>query len=357
MKEIERSPGGAISFEKFMTLSLYHERYGYYQVNQPKTGRNGDFYTSTSVHDIFPRVMARVLIADIHKHNLEPFIVDAGSGDGNFIASFLDEVKQKDQALFHQLTYCVIEASQYHRRLIKEKVHGLNVRMYSSLSEIKNDVPILNGILLSNELLDAFPVRVVEKFQKQLYEVCVGIDHRGSFREIYKPCTDAKLIKWLNHHDVVLAEDQRFEVPLIMSDWLYKTGEWISEGKVYTIDYGYTNEEWQHPARKRGSLRGYRKHQLMEDVLRYPGEMDLTTHVSIDAIEKIGIENGLEWLECLPQGQFLLKHDLLSFIKQVNPDKPFSNEQKQNRAIRWLAESNQFLVMIQEKRQRKKDDA
>ena len=350
LSEIECSSEAFITFERFMTLSLYHPLLGYYQKDVPKVGRRGDFFTSTSVHDVYSRVMARVLINEIQSNEYAPVIVDAGSGDGKFIASFLDEVKFVDHQFYKKLSYFVLESSPYHQQLITNRTKQHHVQIYPSLSSVKKVLPKLDGILFSNELLDAFPVRVIEK-QHELVEVCVGLDKYNCFTEVYIPCTDPAILNWIARHELQLSDGQRIEIPLAMGKWLDEVGSWLTNGKVVTVDYGYTNEEWNSPERRRGSLRGYRNHQLIENVLQSPGEMDITTHVHIDAIKNIGLSHGIKWLSCMPQGEFLLKEGLFQFLQQSNPNDPFSKEHKQNRAIRWLAESNQFLVMIQEKRE------
>ena len=55
---------------------------------------------------------------------------------------------------------------------------------------------------------------------------------------------------------------------------------------IISVDYGYTNEEWQEPIRRDGSLRGYYKHKLMNNVLVHPGEMDITSHIHWDVLQK-----------------------------------------------------------------------
>ncbi|TKD70101.1 SAM-dependent methyltransferase [Pseudalkalibacillus hwajinpoensis] len=332
-----------------MSLALYHERFGYYRIDKQKVGRNGDFYTSTTVHDVFARVMASVICKDFSNNLMDPVIVDVGSGDGRFIQSFLKEVKKIDALLYRKLTYYVIESSPYHQRLIKERADSANIRIFSSLTDLQEEMPKLNGLIFSNELLDAFPVRVLEQYEGELLEVCVGLDDENKLIEVYKPCTDVETGTWMKQYGYPISRNQRFEVPLKMTDWLHRTCKWLSSGKIYTIDYGYSDVEWKDPARRRGSLRGYHNHQLITDALRYPGQMDLTTHIPIDTVRKVGEQHGVNWISCEPQGTFLSKNGLWDYLIKPNPDKPFSLEQKQNRAVRWLAESNQFHVMVQEK--------
>ncbi|HWF17936.1 MAG TPA: hypothetical protein VG754_01635 [Verrucomicrobiae bacterium] len=54
--EIDRE--GAISFARFMELSLYCPKIGYYEQSGVSPGRKGDFYTSVSVGELFGDLLA-----------------------------------------------------------------------------------------------------------------------------------------------------------------------------------------------------------------------------------------------------------------------------------------------------------
>ena len=66
----------------------------------------------------------------------------------------------------------------------------------------------------------------------------------------------------------------------------------LEDGYLLTIDYGYTSAEL--PRFPRGTLMSYRGHQALEDVLRDPGEQDITAHVCFTALEQHGKQIGLE---------------------------------------------------------------
>src|SRR5580693_4918504 len=56
-KEIrERGP---IRFSRYMELCLYDPDLGYYSRNAEQFGKAGDFYTSSDVHAVFGRLLAR----------------------------------------------------------------------------------------------------------------------------------------------------------------------------------------------------------------------------------------------------------------------------------------------------------
>ena len=50
---IKDSSQRRISFAEYMNLALYHREYGYYNSGAVAIGKEGDFYTSSSFHDVF----------------------------------------------------------------------------------------------------------------------------------------------------------------------------------------------------------------------------------------------------------------------------------------------------------------
>ncbi len=58
-RRIEAARG--IPFAEFMALSLYHPEFGYYMASRKRIGREGDFFTSSSVHALFGRLVCRQL--------------------------------------------------------------------------------------------------------------------------------------------------------------------------------------------------------------------------------------------------------------------------------------------------------
>ncbi|MYH67415.1 MAG: SAM-dependent methyltransferase, partial [Dehalococcoidia bacterium] len=49
---VEEMDGGAMPFERFMELALYHPEHGYYR-KAGRIGTGGDFLTSPSIHPMF----------------------------------------------------------------------------------------------------------------------------------------------------------------------------------------------------------------------------------------------------------------------------------------------------------------
>jgi len=50
---------GPIPFSQYMHLCLYHPELGYYSRHAEQFGKAGDFYTSSDVHAVYGRLLAR----------------------------------------------------------------------------------------------------------------------------------------------------------------------------------------------------------------------------------------------------------------------------------------------------------
>ena len=334
-----------------MDTVLYHPTKGYYMNDKTKLGKEGDFYTNNHIHSIFGKVFANVFLNIWKKTKIQPVICEIGGGDGKFAKAVLDEFsKQSDQVI----RYYLVEESPFHQKEQRKHVPiSENVVQFSSLEELKDTLPEFKGILFSNELFDSFPVEVVEKKGDQLYEVRVGLDENDQLCEKWVPLERDDILEWLSKNDYHIENGQRIEIPLVMTEWIYDIANWSKEAFIFTIDYGYKKEEWSHPAHRKGSLRGYYQHKMIESPLKHPGKMDLTTHIHLDAVKEIGLEAGLTFQGMIRQDHFLLRAGILDYLQEHHDPNPFSEVSKQNRAIRSFITgsgiSSSFQVIIQSK--------
>src|SRR6266853_5158006 len=104
---------GPIPFSCYMEICLYDPAQGYYSANAEQFGKAGDFYTSSDVHAVFGRLLARqfdeVWRALDHPAQIE--IVELGPGRGLFARDVLDWSKKKFPDFFAALTYTLQESS------------------------------------------------------------------------------------------------------------------------------------------------------------------------------------------------------------------------------------------------------
>src|SRR5947209_19357849 len=56
---VEIRQRGPIPFSRYMELCLYHPTLGYYSRERERFGVAGDFYTSSDIHAVYGRLLAR----------------------------------------------------------------------------------------------------------------------------------------------------------------------------------------------------------------------------------------------------------------------------------------------------------
>ncbi|MGW6663205.1 MULTISPECIES: SAM-dependent methyltransferase [Peribacillus] len=346
---IAGSPQKRISYHDYMEAVLYAPNIGYYVREKKKIGSRGDFYTSGNVGDAFGRSLARWFVYLIKSCGVSPKIIEVGAGDGKLAYDILVSMKELEPQIWDSLTYILVDESPFHRRLQQERI-GMFKQAVSAASLEKWTK--VNGILFSNELFDALPVHVIEKYKGALVEVFVT-EKEGDFVEMREPLDNPDILSYLTERTITLNERQRYEVPLKMVREYEKIVSCIESGILLTIDYGYTEREWKEPAHLQGSLRGYYEHQMIKDPLMYPGDMDLTTHIHFDTLIEIGKRKDLSNHGLFPQNEFLLKAGILEELRDHQGTDPFSKTAKRNRAIRGLIVpggfSEHFKVLLQSK--------
>src|SRR5271169_3694592 len=104
---------GPIPFSRYMELCLYDPDLGYYSRNAEQFGKAGDFYTSSDVHAVFGRLLARQF-EEMWRTFGSPAqieILELGPGRGLFAQDVLAWSEKKFPQFFHALHYSLAERS------------------------------------------------------------------------------------------------------------------------------------------------------------------------------------------------------------------------------------------------------
>ncbi|MBM7552296.1 SAM-dependent methyltransferase [Thalassobacillus pellis] len=330
-KAIESNNKHSIGYDTFIELALYHFEKGYYQTAKDKIGKRGDFYTSSKINPVFAHVLAEFFIHVHEFHGLPLAICEIGGGDGSFALDVIDIFEQNDK----NFSYHIIEKSHFHAGKIKNRDLSGKIHIHSSFSSFNRAESHFKGIVFSNEWLDAQPVKVYEQRNNSLKEVRIAVDDESDFFEVMHP-VQKKMSVYMENTLGHLSEGQRTELPVYMEDCAEVISSILESGVILTIDYGYTTDERSHPARREGSLRGYRNHQLIKNILEAPGSMDITHHVQWDLWKEICESFGIHTVSLMKQREFLLETGILGKLIQHDDNNPFSYVNKRNRAIRSL---------------------
>lgn len=299
---------GAITFAEFMAACLYEPGLGYYTSAGRKVGAEGDFYTSSNVHSIFGRLLAREIIR-MWQSLGEPAnfqIVEAGAGNGRLAADVMDAVAELAPELYCKVTCRLIEAEPSlavtQAKMLASHAPHL---VWSTPAELSAGNLAITGCIFSNELVDALPVHLVEMTGKGLEEVMVAADGAQFCEKLATPST-AAIEEFLARHAITLVEGQRAEIRLAADDWLSGVAASLERGFVMTIDYGYLAAELYGRMRTNGTLLCYYRHQLEENPYIRIGQQDITTHVDFSALIQTGATAALDKIWYGEQYRFLM---------------------------------------------------
>ncbi|MEW5744089.1 MAG: SAM-dependent methyltransferase [Nitrospirota bacterium] len=293
---------GPLNFETFMEMALYYPGLGYYTREAARIGRAGDFYTSPHLHSLFGAMLGRQL-EEMWQLMGRPdtlHAVEMGAGMGYLAKDLLDYLKHKE--LYPCLAYTIIELNPSMRRNQEEllREHTGKVSWASALRDLSS----MRGCIVSNELLDAFPVRLVE-MDDELSEVYVSVSEEGHFIEVKKPCSP-EIADYFAGFSIALPKGFKTEVNLRIREWLQDISRCLEEGFVLTIDYGYSAGDYYSEDRSRGTLLCYHQHQLNENPYQHIGEQDMTAHVNFSSLKKWGEQYGLKAVGLCSQGPYLV---------------------------------------------------
>ncbi len=296
---------GPIPFSRYMELCLYHPELGYYSRPAEQFGKAGDFYTSSDVHAVFGRLLARQL-EEMWRLFGSPAgieILELGPGRGLFARDVLTWSEKKFSAFFHALHYSLEERSSGLQARLKETLGSFvqtgKASVAGELVPTNERVAEAPLVIFANEFFDALPVEVVSKQGSLRISVQ---DER--FIETWVPPSTEEL-EFLDRYSVHPEPGERIEVPLLAQRYMSRLTASVGSGIMVAIDYGYTRQE-QLAGRHRGTLMAYRQHSASPNPYEAPGEQDLTAHVNFTALAAAAEENGMRAQPLLTQSQFLM---------------------------------------------------
>jgi SAM-dependent MidA family methyltransferase len=335
---------GPISFHDFMEMALYYPETGYYTSSRNKIGPNGDYYTSPDITPILGEMIGKQLEEMWNILDKKPFsIVEYGAGDGSLCRDILHYLKCNPE-LYENLDYYIIEKSpsarEKEKKLLTEKVRWV---------ESIRDIAPINGCIVSNEVLDNFPVhRVV--MQEDLMEVNVG--YEDGFYEFLQPAPIV-LKEYFSELNIILPQDFCTEVNLEATKWLKEIAHGLQKGFVLTIDYGYPSHELYRSDKRLGTLVCYNNHKIHDNIYSNPGKQDITAHVNFSALCHWGLKYGLDYCGFIHQSYFLLALGLNEYLRKAeesNPDDYLNEQQKAFFINTFMVDiGNKLKVLIQQK--------
>lgn len=360
---------GPLPFAEFMQMALYYPDLGYYTRQPNLIGARGDFYTAPHLTPIFGELVAKQLV-ELWERLGKPKnfqLVEMGAGQALLTGDVLAWISRNQPDLWANFSYIIVEISNFlkagQKRRLQDVMHKQNIPdlldkvSWHSLEELGE----ITGIFFSNELVDAFPVHLIEVEKGELREVFVALDAENNLIENLGPLTTAAIDAYLqklglNLTDGKYPEGYRTEINLAALDWLQQISSRLKQGYLLTIDYGYTSEQRYSPHRVGGTLQAYVQHTVNYNPYQNVGTQDLTSHVDFTALIKVGEELGLHLEGFTTQAAFLLGLGLGEKLAEITATAPTNKSAQElmaeRNALQKLVspvEMGNFRVLLQSK--------
>ncbi len=293
------SSSGLIPFSQWMEQALFDPQRGYYSRRVGAIGRRGDFSTSASVDSSLGEAIAAWLKTELKRDQTVPTVIEIGGGDGSLAKAVLSKLGWWQR---RSIRFVMVERSLVLREKQETKLSGFGVQWFAELPEA---LQICEGkaLIYHNELLDAFPVRLVKWTDQAWSEVFLDETQRETLLplEVGDQSHFSALKPWKNA--------QRCELGQAVWDWMQDWAPHWKSGAMLTLDYGDILPQLYH-RKPTGTLRAYLMHQVLtgRDVYQNMGRQDITADVNFTDLILWGLSLGWTSEELLTQREFLQKY-------------------------------------------------
>jgi SAM-dependent MidA family methyltransferase len=293
---------GPISVALYMALCLGDPDYGYY-MRQEAFGRHGDFITAPEVSQLFGEMVGVFLALCLDQLDAgKPVtLVELGPGRGVLMADILRALKQLRPDHFATLNVAMVETSPRLRELQTKAVAPNKVpTFHDNFASMPTDTPLF---IIGNEFLDALPMRQFVKSGAQWRERMVTVEN-GKLAFTIGAATLAP--DELPNGAVTAEQGSVFEIAPVRVGIVEELVQRLKAqgGTALLIDYGHIKSGFGD------TFQAMRAHGFAP-VLETPGEVDLTSHVDFEALQKTALAAGCD-VGLKTQGEFLVALGLLA---------------------------------------------
>ena len=289
-----------------MQRALHDPEHGYYAKRIRGVGRRGDFTTAPMLSDVLAAAIASWATMALRDSGCRD-LIEIGPGEGRLA---LAVYRRLPWSMRWRTRLHLVETSAALRAVQKTNIPAKCATWHDSpaaaLAACRG-----RAVIFSNELVDAFPVRLFEKQAAGWGEIGVNIAADGSCEETMLPSAPlpASSVFTLDH-----PVRQRVEVHESYRRWIQDWMPCWNAGRLLTIDYGDTFDRL-YLRRPLGTLRAYRFHQCLTGPMIYQnlGRQDLTADVNFTDM--------IQWTAAWAETTSL--HTLSEFISGCeNPENP-----------------------------------
>ena len=223
---------GPIPFADFMRAVLYDPDGGYYSGDGDRIGPAGDFYTAPAAHPAFGALLALQLERcwELLGRPDSFTIVEEGGGKGRLAEDICSYIRHLTPEFGQAVDYRIAELGR--RGRVIWSADGADIHI--DWNDDATPTEIENGVIISNELYDAWPRHRVIQQGETLYELLVDATDAGFIEVIAEPSTPA-LAECLRQLDVTLPNGSKAEIDLDGPAHLAESAATLRHGFIFTI--------------------------------------------------------------------------------------------------------------------------
>lgn len=295
-----------------MEIALYHKVGGYYE-SHDRVGPEGDYYTSPITHPSFGGLLAIQLqvMWDILRRPTVFWAVELGAGTGVLSRDIERYSHSLEPQFCESLRYVAVDRTSH---ITWESAS----REINHLTSSGMPFGKVVGCVLSNELVDSFPIHRFQAVGKNIKEVYVTIADDEFQEELGSPST---LFLENQSQRLDLSDMERGELNLEAAHWISDVGLALDRGFVLTIDYGYESMSSDRPRGNPNNMMYYYKHVAGISPYERVGSQDITSMVNFSTLIEDGLKAGLEPVGICSQRNLLNRlgfHEWLQELRAAN---------------------------------------
>ncbi len=322
-----------LPLDKFINLSLYNKKFGYYMKKNP-FGKEGDFITAPNISRLFSEMIAIWIVSfwqslgSPKKFNL----IELGAGNGEMM-KILIESFQNFPIFLDSCSFIIHEKSPSLIKIQKKKLIKTKIIWISKINKINKNP----SIFIANEFFDALAIKQFVKKKNLWFEKFVNCKSKKKAFFFEKKINMKKIEKKIN---LKISKDQNFiEYSEIGLNYLKDISKIIKKntGGLLLIDYGYTS------IKMKNTLKAISNHKFA-NILENIGDVDITHNINFNLFKKVtkqmnGLKNNLtnqkkfliklgieQRAEIISKNQnFLKKADIYYRLKRLIDEKQMGN--------------------------------
>ncbi len=306
-----------IPLDKFINLSLYNKKFGYYIKKNP-FGKEGDFITAPNISRLFSEMVSVWVISfwqslgSPKKFNL----IELGAGNGEMMKIMIESFRNFP-TFFNSCNFFIHEKSPSLIRIQKKKLINKKIIWVSNIKKIKKNP----CIFIANEFFDAMAIKQFKKKGSLWFEKFVNFGNQNNLFFSEKKINIIKIEKKIH---LKISQNQNFiEYPELGLEYLKNISRMIKKhtGGILLIDYGYID------GKMKNTLQAISNHKFA-NILDNIGNADITHNINFKLFRKLIKQMGGLETNLTTQKSFLIKMGIrqraeiisknLSFLKKTD---------------------------------------